>query len=148
MNTYQVTAVGDSVREWSTRNGAAYKSYRVTLRNKDGRELENVEVSRNASAPKPAVGESLEGDVDRSGQYGPKLQEPRRQGGGGFNRSKTPEERRSIAMQSSAARGVDVVRIAVDAGLWKPESPDAVAEAAVKVADKFFQLVQKAEAGA
>lgn len=146
MNTYVITEVSDRVRDWSTRNGAAWKSYRVTLRNKDGRELGNVEISRVATAPPPKTGETVEGTVEQGGAHGPKLQEPRRGGGGG--RAKPPEERRSIAMQSSNQRGVEVVRIAVDAGLWKPETPEAVTAAALKVADEFFARVMKAEAGA
>lgn len=147
MNTYTVLQVSDQVRQWQTKAGAPWKSYRVTLKNAAGAELGNVEISRAASAPAPAVGEQVEGEVDKSGQYGPKLQEPRRSGGGGGGRAKSPEERRSIAMQSSATRGVEVVRIAVDAGLWKPESPEAVTDAALKVAGRFYERVLEAEKG-
>lgn len=146
MNTYTVTAVGDTVKDWQSKSGAAYKSYRVTLRNKDGRELPNVELSRNASAPRPEAGQAVEGTVDQSGQYGPKFKEDRK-GGGGFNRAKSPEERRSIAMQSSLARAVDVVRIAVDAGVFKPEGPDSLVDAVLAASDRCFERVMKAEAG-
>ena len=144
MNTYTVTAVNEQVRTWNTKAGAAMKSYRVTLRNKDGRELGNVELSRNATAPAPTVGENVEGTVDKSGQYGPKLQEPRKQGGG-FSRAKTPEERRSIAMQSSLQRGVDAVRIAVDAKVFTPGDEADITNAAIRAADKFYARVIAAE---
>jgi len=89
LNTYTVTQVNDTVRDWNTQGGTAWKSYRVTLRNKDGRELGNVEISRPATAAKPEVGQTVEGTVDRAAKFGPKLQEPRK-GGAGGGRAKPP----------------------------------------------------------
>lgn len=147
-NTYTIVDVRDSARNWQTQKGAEMRSYRVKLRNKDGRELDNVEVARVAHAPKPEAGQTLEGTVDTSGQYGPKFKEARQGAGGGGFRSKPPEERRSIAMQSSCVRGVELVRIAVEHGVWKPETTADLQEAALAFADKFYERVQKAEAGA
>lgn len=95
----------------------------------------------------PDAGSRIEGELEPS-QFGLKFKKAKG-AGGGFRGGggKSPEERRSIAMQSSAARAVEIVRIAVDAGLWKPETPEAVTTAALRVADRVFDRVQKAEAG-
>ena len=146
MGAYTVVSVEDKVREWATRNGAPWKSYRVTLRNSNGDEMASVEISRNATAPAPQTGESVEGNLKKT-DYGPKLEEPRK-GGGGFGRAKSPEERRSIAMQSSNQRGVEVVQIAATAGAFQPKDLDEVVKAATIAADAFYQRVLKAEAGA
>lgn len=149
MPTYTVSAVGDNVRDWSFKNGTPMKAYRVTLRNDAGRELANVEWSKGASEPAPKVGDTTpaEASVDQSGSYGPKLILPKRKGGGGGFKD-SPETRRSIAMQSSTARAVEMVRITVDVGLWRPETPDDVVNAALALADKVYAKVMKAEAGA
>jgi hypothetical protein len=142
MATYTVTAVSDQVRDWSTQKGAAWKSYRVTLRNAEGREKAGVELARIASAPKPEAGQTVEGEVKQT-DYGPKLFEPRKAaGGGGFRDS--PETRRSIAMQSSVTRAVEIVRLAADTN----STPDVIARTVESVARDIYALVQNAEKGA
>jgi hypothetical protein len=101
----------------------------------------------DTALPQPAS--TLDGDVE-DGPYGKKFKKaaPAFGGGGGF-RQKDPAERRSIAMQSSLTRAVEVVRLAHDLG-WKPdgEKPvSALADAVAVVARKFYKQVLDAEAG-
>lgn len=148
MPAYTITAVADKTRDWNSNRDGAMKSYRVTLRNDRGAEMPNVEVSYKATDPVPQPGQLLNDvTVDTSGSYGPKVVFPRKFGaGGGGGRAKPVEERRSIAMQSSNQRGVDIVRLAVEAG-WKCNNIDELTAQALRVADAFFQRVMKAEAG-
>jgi len=113
MPAYTVIAVADQVREWKTSKGAPWKSYRVTLRNESGAEKGNVELSRPAGDPAPTVNEVVEGTVENREQYGPKLNVPRRGGGGGgWNKAKPVEERRSIAMQHAQKCSVEYLKAA------------------------------------
>jgi hypothetical protein len=100
-----------------------------------------------AETPLPQPGSSLEGDLE-NGPYGKKFKKAAGQfaGGGGF-RQKDPAERRSIAMQSSGARGTDIVCALISSGAWKPDSADDAAKAALRIAHQFYAAVQKAEAG-
>jgi hypothetical protein len=139
---YTITAVNDQVRDWQSQQGGPMKGYRVTLRNADGREMANVEWSRKANSPAPQVGQTVDGTVDTSGQYGPKFKAAMAGGGGGgFSRSKSPEERRSIAMQASQKVAVEIVRMNA------PPDVSAVTDEVLRVAQSLFQQVQRAEAG-
>lgn len=105
MPQYTVTAVADQTRPW----GNDMVSYRVTLRNGQGAELGNVDVSRKNTQPAPKPGDVLDGEVDTSGQYGPKFKAARR-GGGGF-RGRDPKERAEIRRQhaqTTALRWVEL----------------------------------------
>jgi hypothetical protein len=114
MPQYAVVAVSEQVRDWNTKAGAAWKSYRVTLRNEHGIEKQNVEISRAATDPAPKPGEVVEGTVENREQYGPKLNTPRKfgAGGGGGWKPKPPEERRSIAMQHAQKCAASVLAVA------------------------------------
>jgi len=87
------------------------------------------------------VGMKLEGHLEPGDRGGLKFKAANGFAGSGGPRGKSPEERKSIAMQASQKVGVDVVRIAVDAGLWKPETPAAVAAAVRNVAAELFAQV-------
>lgn len=145
MPTYTVTAVADATRDWAYKNGTAMKSYRVTLRNDAGRELAGVEWAKMATEPPPKVGDTTpaEASVDQSGSYGPRLIVPKRGGGGGGPRGKSPEERRSIAMQASHNAAVEIVTAALQHG----EVAEDVARRVEMVADSLFRRVMRAEAG-
>jgi hypothetical protein len=151
MPAYTVTAVGDNVREWKAQNGTIpMKSYRVSLKDGAGTDLENVEWSRKAESPAPTVGQSIDATIDmREGTtYGPKLTLEQR-GGGGFGRAKPPEERRSIAMQHAQKCAVTLLELAASHGEYKP--PERVADMAehIKaVAAALFKQVVDAEKGA
>lgn len=98
------------------------------------------------STPIPEAGARLEGEI-RPGQYGNNFKKAAPQGGfrpGG----KSPEERRAIAMQSSGQRGTDIICALITAGAWKPESADDAAQAALKIAERFYDAVMKAESNA
>lgn len=147
MPVYTITAVGDQVRDWDATKGGPMKSYRVTLRNAEGNELANVEWARKATSPKPEVGQSVDGDVDTSGQYGPKLKLAQQAGGGGFSRSKPPEERRSIAMQHAQKCAVTILEVAAAHGDYKPPNAGDVVGQVKTLAAALFQQVMEAEAG-
>ena len=150
MPSYTIAAVSPEVRDWSSQKGGPMRSYRVTLRNAQGQELANVEWARKQSSPPPAVGQTVEGDVDTSGQYGPKFKALQQGGGGGGGggggRPRDPAERRSIAMQASQKVAVDAVKAVVDAKLWSPTDPQQFATALMAVADRLYLRVQDAEA--
>lgn len=122
MPVYTITAVGDQVRDWDATKGGPMKSYRVTLRNAEGNELANVEWARKATSPKPEVGQSVDGDVDTSGQYGPKLKLAQQQqggrGGGGGGRS--PEESRRIVRQHSQNMALKYAALRLEDGDLPP----------------------------
>lgn len=147
MATYEITAVAPKARDWDSSKGGPMKAYRVTLRNSEGREMQNVEWSRKATSPAPAVGEKVDGTVDTSGQYGPKFTAERKMtfsgGGGGVGRPRDPAERHSIEMQSSLTRGVETVRLAIDAGVFKPTNVADVAGHVLLVATDYFDRIQE-----
>jgi hypothetical protein len=145
MAAYTVTAVEEQTRDW----GDDMREHRVTLRNADGREKGPIKLNRKRTATKPNPGDVLEiVDISDKG-FGLVAKEARKPGGGGGGgwKPKPPEERRSIAMQSSGARGAEIVCALITSGAWKPDSADMAADAALKIASRFFEQVQKAEAG-
>lgn len=145
MPAYTITAVADNPRDWNSTQGGPMKAYRVTLRNGEGRELPNVEWSRKAGSPAPTVGQSVDANVDTSGPHGPKLKViPKTTfSGGGGGRPKDPAERKSIEMQSSLNRAVDTVRLAVDAGVFRPANVADVAGHVLLVAKDYFDRIQE-----
>lgn len=141
---YEVVAVSDTVRDWDSTKGGPMKGYRVHLKGEDGGIVANCEWSRKQTSPAPTVGQKLYGDIDLEAQYGPKFKQAQQGGGGGGGSyGKSPGEQRMIAMQASHKVAVDVTRIAVDAGLWKPETPEAIAAAVVKVGDRLFMRIEE-----
>lgn len=148
MPTYTITAVDANVREWQSQQGGPMRSYKMTLRNADGRELAGVEWSRKPTSPPPRPGEQVEGDVDTSGQYGPKFKAAQRvpPAGGGGLRPRDPAERRSIAMQSSIRAAVDILKLAAEHGDYRPPSAGDVASQVKQVAASLFHHVMDAEA--
>lgn len=146
MPTYTITAVSPTARDWNSTQGGPMKAYRVTLRNAEGREMPNVEWSRKATSPAPTAGQEIDANVDTSGTHGPKLKlipKATFTGGGGGGRPRDPAERHSIEMQSSLTRGVETVRIAIDAGVFKPANVADVAGHVLLVAHDYFQRIQE-----
>jgi hypothetical protein len=88
------------------------------------------------------VGQVLEGNIDQ-GARGLVFKKAFAQMGGGGRGRTTPEERRSIEMQSATRTSVDVVRLAVEAGAWKPSSVSETADAVVAVARKLYALAEE-----
>lgn len=132
MPVYEITAVTGDPRPW----GTDMVGYRVTLRNADGRELANVDVSRKNSAPAPRVGEKVDGEVDTSGQYGPKLKATRRGGGGGGPRGKDPQERSEIRRQHSHSMALRWAELQHARGLLAPSFD---LDEVLDVADRFYR---------
>lgn len=131
--SYTVTEIETPTpREWSA-NGSPMHSYRVKLKNDQGAELGNVEVNYKPGNS-PSVGEVIEGEVDTSGQYGPKLKKAKKGnyggGGGGGQRGHSPEERASIQAQTACkVAGEVVVALASKEGLQTVEAAGAALEA-------------------
>lgn len=145
MPTYTVVAVSDNVRDWSSTKGGPMKGYRVTLRNADGREMENVEWSRKATTPAPEAGLKVEGTVDTSGPYGAKFKQAQQGGGfgGGGRGPRDPAERRSIEMQASQKVAVDAARLAIETGVLKVENLQDISFAVRTFAGDFFKQVEE-----
>jgi hypothetical protein len=147
MANYRVTAVSDRVRDWASEKGGLMRSYRVTLADEaTGETIGNCEWARKVSSPPPAVGESVEGDVDHSGQYGPKFKAAARPAGGGGGRPRDPAERRSIAMQHAQKCAVTVLEVAAAHGDYKPPNASDVVNQVKTVAAALFKQVADAEA--
>ena len=145
MPTFTVQAASHK-KDVEGKNGPM-KVLNLTLVEADG-SVKAAEWFTKATTPIPQQGEKLEGEL-QAGQYGLSFKKAQQGGGwgggGGGGRKDTPETRRSIAMQSSQKVAVDAVRIAVEAGLWKPESPVDVVGAVLKASDRFYLRVMAAE---
>lgn len=73
---YTITAVSPQTRDYTTKFGDM-RSYRVRFEGTP----EPVEISQKVSTAPPQVGQTLEGTIDMSGQYGPKFKKEYNQGG-------------------------------------------------------------------
>lgn len=147
MSTYTVVMVAPNPRQWESKHGAQMVSYRMTLKNHQGREMGNVEWSRKADSPAPTIGQRLDGTVEIREQYGPKFTpEPTMKTGGGW-RSKPAEERRSIAMQHAQKCAVSILELAASQGAYKPETATGAASHVCSLADILFQQIMNAEKG-
>ena len=104
-----------------------------------------VQVGRNPGNPLTA-GAVLEGTIGPDDRGGQKFTLSNNGFKGGGRGGKSIEERRGIAMQASHKVAVDVVRIAVDAGLWKPETPKGVAAAVQAIATDLYAQVNEVSA--
>lgn len=98
---FTITAVSDSVRDWSSQAGGPMKAYRVHLKAADGTVHPNVEWSRKAASPSPTVGQQVEGELEDKGQYGFKLKVTQRGGGNWGPRPEDPKRAATILRQHS-----------------------------------------------
>lgn len=76
---YKIQAVSQTVREYDSKYGPM-KSYKVKFVGND----EAIELTQKASSPAPYEGQELEGEIDTSGQYGPKFKKAYGSGGGSY----------------------------------------------------------------
>jgi hypothetical protein len=146
--SYTITEVSPQVRDWSSNAGGPMKGYRVSLQNGQGQVMANVEWSRKATSPPPTVGQQVEGDVDTSGQYGPKFKAAQSGGyggGGGGGRPRDPAERRSIAMQHAQKCAVSVLEVAAAHGDYVPPNAGDVATHVKTIARLLWLQVKDAE---
>jgi hypothetical protein len=97
-------------REWSGSGGSEWESYRVTIEPAGGGDqIANVELNEKKGSPAPAPGKELHGDVDTSGQYGPKFKRARKGGfggGGGGGRAWKPRPDDSPLVYVSRQAGI------------------------------------------
>ncbi len=63
MPNFQVTWVGDKVREYTTKSGQSYKSCRIAVRDEGGNRITKLELSRPADRELPAVGDEISGGI-------------------------------------------------------------------------------------
>jgi hypothetical protein len=136
-------------RQWNSTKQGTMLSYRVVLKNAAGAAMENVEVSYKQSDPAPTAGMKLDGEVDTSGQYGPKFKFPYAGGGGGGGgggRKSDPAERRSIAMQHAQKCAVTILEVAAAHGDYHPPTAADVAGQVRTIAALLWQQVMDAEA--
>ena len=110
---FQIVAVTNGPREWSTQQGGKFNAYRCSLKGPDGNSTENVEVNykvqADGSAKTPAVGDTLTGDIQSGPEvkYGPKFKKAQvgggfgGGGGGGGGSRWTPEREASVIRQHS-----------------------------------------------
>lgn len=145
-----------TTRQWNSKRDGTMLSYRVVLKNAAGATMENVEVSlkRADPAPVPATpekpGTKYDGEVDTTGQYGPKFKFPYAGGGGGGGGrgggGKSADERRSIAMQHAQKCAVTILDVAAAHGDYHPPSASDVAGQVRTIAALLWQQVMDAEA--
>lgn len=82
MSSFKIADVSSTVKEWDSQHGPM-KTYRVIF--DDDNTI--VQLNQKASTPAPKVGDSIEGTVDMSGDYGPKFVKAfAPKGGGGGSR--------------------------------------------------------------
>lgn len=139
MPSYTVTEILSS-RPWPSSEETKVIYYDVKV---DGQD-QTVNLGRKPTNPL-AVGAVLDGTLERGDRGGLRFVRAQSQNGGGRG-GKPVEERRSIAMQASQKVAVDVVRIAVDAGLWQPQTPEGVAAAVRKIAGELYGQVNEVSA--
>lgn len=77
--TYTIQAVSPETRAYESKYGAMV-SYKVMFEGNP----QAVEISQKQTTPAPKVGDTLDGTIDMSGQYGPKFKKEYNQGVGGF----------------------------------------------------------------
>ncbi len=116
MPTYKITGVSDNVRDWTSSKGGPMKSYRVNLVDDGGTATMNVELAQKATTPVPAVGGTVDGTIDTSGQYGPKFKKAQQFGGGGGGRPRDPAETAAIHRQHSQHMALLYVQAKAAAG--------------------------------
>lgn len=133
MANFQVTWVGDKVREYTTKGGQSYKSCRLAVRDENGNRITKLELSRPADRELPAVGDELQGGIKPHAKFddlsvfteGATGEASTTVGGGGSLSAPADTSRdRSIERQVAAKTAGVVVSAMVGAGLL--DSPMAV----------------------
>jgi hypothetical protein len=143
MPSFTVLAVDGKVRDWQSEHGTM-RAYKINLRGQDGTE-HTAEWSRKLSSAAPEVGQTLEGEIVQ-GQYGARFKKTQAGGGGSREYKADPAKQRAIAMEAAQKVAVDILRLAMDQGVWKAPEEKPVGEMAgvVKtIAQSLFSQIEE-----
>lgn len=133
MANFQVTWVGDKVREYTTKGGQSYKSCRLAVRDENGNRITKLELSRPADRELPAVGDELQGGIKPHAKFddlsvfteGATGEASTTVGGGGSLSSSADTSRdKSIERQVSLKVAGVIVASYAAIGAIKPEQVD------------------------
>lgn len=119
----QAASGGEGEKTWTRQKLAVLEAGGVTP--------QNVTLFCNKWQPVPAVGSTIEGDIQPPKQDGwtPELKPPRKSGGGGGKDFKAdPAKQAAIAVESAQKVAIDVLRLAMEQGVWKAPDDRPVAE--------------------
>lgn len=149
MATFTITSVNPQTRQYDTKFGPMV-SYQLMLTNPDGTPVpQAVEVSQKTTTPAPAVGGTLEGMIDMSGQYGPKFKKDFQGGGGNFGGS--PSSVRSdsgtATNQTGSSKGFNSDPFTMYLSYAKDIVVALVGSKEGYDPDKFIQLLDDVAAG-
>ena len=145
MAMFTITGVDTKVRDWQSEHGTM-RAYNIKLTDAAGTE-HLAEWSRKLSSPAPAPG-PIEGELVQS-QYGLRFKKTQTGGGGGGGSREykaDPAKQRAIAMEAAQKVAVDVLRLAMEQGVWKAPDERPVSEMAgvVKtIAQSLFTQIEE-----
>lgn len=136
--TYTVTDVVGEPREWQSKHGGTFLSYRVALKDVEG----VVELSQKPETPAPKAGDLLAGEIlPAQGSFPPKFRKEKRDfGGGGGGRSAQDWEASGRAQGRAHAQEMALTYAALK------NKTDATWGEIMALADKFFDDAQAAKA--
>lgn len=134
--SYTIRSV-NSRREWDSRYGPMV-SYDIDLTDPSGMVEANVELAQKRDTPAPQAGQTLDGEIERGGKFGPKFKKAHQDrggggGGGGGGRQRDPNERNSIERQVAFKGAVDLV-VALSSG----ENPNLDSDSTKSALTGFF----------
>jgi len=128
---YTIVKVHEQTRPWVSEKAGPMMSYRIDVRDSGGIVSERVELAQKTTTAPPVEGSALEGDIDLSGSYGPKMKKAYAAGPGG-GRVMSPEDRASIVRQHSQEMAMNLINLAATWGLVDKPADTAA----------LFQLVE------
>lgn len=140
--TYEVVHLGE-VRNWTSTKGGPMLAYRIDLRSLDGTIIHDAEWSRKPDSPAPAIGQSIEGDIEQT-NYGPKFR-PAQQPGGARGGGRSIAERHEIAMQHAQKCAVTILELAATQGDYRPPTVAEVTAQAKTIAAALFEQIRELE---
>jgi hypothetical protein len=146
LTTFTIDDVDQNIRDVPTQYGPM-KDYRLFLMAPGETTPVIASWLRKASSPAPVRGQQIEGALEDT-EYGKKFREQRQMpigssGGGGKSYAADPKKQAAIAMESSQARAVDLMRIWLDNGGEKPESAKELVTMTKQIAAAFFGQVEE-----
>ena len=145
MSRYTIKAVGSRdpyrPKEWTSSKGGKMISYKLQLLDDRGVEMPGVvELSQKAETPAPKKGDTLDGTIDVSGQYGPKF---KKDFSGGSRSGGSPRDDAAIRAQFAIKTAVSLYG-GLDADV-KAKITDGTAWVEAQAA-KFYAMVDRIKA--